>query len=148
MLANGDWTQPINYAEGTLYFRAEVREMPSNQDMRLQFCFWQQEGTDRFALETCGSQQPISFRGSTVVAAWSQEIGKMWKKNGVPLDWSRARYRNGVAIKNPQGLPVSDYNGWNWNGEDPSEWYPMDLRFTVVVVEKGKTFSGWENYIP
>ena len=42
---------------------------------------------------------------------------------------------------------MSNYNGWNWNGEDPTEWYPLDMRYTVVVVAKGATFSGWGNYI-
>ena len=72
----------------------------------------------------------------------------MWKKNGRALDWAKPRDRNGVAIKNMQGKPVSPYSGWNWNGENPAQWYPMNMRFTVVIVRQGQTFSGWNNYIP
>jgi hypothetical protein len=140
--ANGDWTTPINFAEGTLYIRAEVRGMPTHKDMQLQFCFWQFVNTN----EECTSLQPISFTGNTVVVTWSQKVDSMWEKS--PIDWTQPRHRNGVAIKNSAGKPVSDYSNWNWNGEIPTEWYPMDLRFTVVVVEKGKGFSGWDNYIP
>ena len=39
-----------------------------------------------------------------------EEISRMWKKNDVPIDWSRARQRYGIAIKNTSGEPVSDYH--------------------------------------
>jgi hypothetical protein len=71
----------------------------------------------------------------------------MWKLGNKPLEWDRARFRNGAAIKNSAGNPVSNFNGWNWNGEDPKKWYPLDMRFTIVVVAKGATFSGWDNYL-
>jgi hypothetical protein len=69
------------------------------------------------------------------------------EKNGVALDWTKPPDRNGVVIKNSAGKPVSRYSGWNWNGENPDHWFPMDLRFTVVVVAKGQSFSGWDKYI-
>jgi len=147
-IANGNWISPINYAEGTFYYRAEIRSMPTNKDMKLQFCIWQEKYGDNFRLENCGSQQPISYQGSKVVATWSQGVQDLWMKNGNIIEWYRPRYRNGVAIKTPAGLPVSDFNGWNWNRENPNHWYPMNLRFTVVVVAKGQTFSGWDNYAP
>lgn len=145
--ANGNWMTPINFAEGTFYYRAEIRSMPTNKDMKLQFCIWQAKNNDNFALENCGSQQSISYRGNAVVATWSQGVQNLWKKGGKIIEWDRPRYRNGVAIKTSAGLPVSNFNGWNWNGQNPNHWYPMNLRFTVVVVEKGKSFSGWDNYI-
>jgi hypothetical protein len=154
ILHNGNLISPVNYAEGSFYYRAEIRDMPwDNINMRLQFCIWQPAANDTtkpykdpYKLENCGSQQAISYQGNKVVVTWSQKVQDLWKKNGIIIDWSRPRYRNGVAIKNSSGLPVSDYNGWNWNGEDPNKWYPMDMRFTVVMVEKGKTFGGWDKY--
>ncbi len=136
---NGNWVSPINYAGGTIQFRFQVLSMPKPKSMRLQFCFWQ----NRSALETCSRTQVVTSGGPAVT--WSQTLGGMWKK-GRALDWTRPRDRNGVAIKTLGGKPVSDYSGWNWNGENPNDWYPMNVRFTVVVVAKGKTFSGWQNY--
>lgn len=142
-LANGNWITPINYAEGTFYLRAEVRSIPVNQDdMKVQFCIWQ----DSSRLENCTRTVDVPGRAGTVVE-WSVGVQNLWKKNGVIIDWSRARHRNGFAIKNGAGDPVSDYSGWNWNGENPEHWYPMNARFTVVVVAKGQTFSGWDTYI-
>ena len=142
--ANGNWTSPINFAEGTLYLRAEIFSIPVPQDdMKLQLCFWQYNNT----LENCTNSRNVPGRAGTV-AEWSVPVQGMWKKNGAVIDWVNPRDRNGFAIKNGEGLPVSSYSGWNWNGENPDDWYPMSVRFTVVVVEKGKSFSGWDNYIP
>lgn len=138
---NFNWVSPVNYAGGTIYFRAEVRSMPRPEPMKLQFCFWQFKN----ARETCSQLKPIQV-GQTIT--WSQPLRGMWKKNGTQLDWAKPRDRNGVAIKNAQGKAVSNYAGWNWNGENPADWYPMNMRFTAVVVQQGKAFSGWNNYIP
>jgi hypothetical protein len=140
--ANGNWTTPVNFAEGRLYIRVEIRSQPRAKDMRLQFCMWQYN----YTLETCGKQTAIHSLPGTVVT-WSQRIQDMWKKDGNPLDWKNPRQRYAVAIKNTAKLPVSNYNGWNWHGENPSHWYPLDMRFTVVVVAQGATFGGWDRYI-
>ena len=140
--ANGDWTTPINFAQGTIYYRIHVRSQPQPQDMRIQFCVWQ----DDLTLEGCGPIARVSGTPGTVVT-WSEPVQEMWRKNGVPLDWTRPRQRYGIAIKNRNGAPVSDIGNWNWSGEDPDAWYPLDMRMTIVVVAQGATFSGWENYI-
>ncbi len=139
--ANGNWRTPVNYAEGTIYYRVEIRRQPTPQNMKLQFCIWQ----DNFHLESCGIQKAVYGNASTVVA-WSQTIPSMWKKGGRSIDWSRPRQRYGLAIKNAAGKPISDYNGWRWNGANPDQWYPLDMYFTVVVVPKGAQFNGWQNY--
>ncbi|UHD17097.1 PKD domain-containing protein [Thiocapsa bogorovii] len=139
--SNGDWTSPVNYAGGTLQMRVQIRSQPQPQKMKLQFCIWQYS----FSLENCASLQSVVGRSGTEVT-WSQAVGQMWKLGGKPIDWKNPRQRYGVAIKNSSGDPVSDYQGWNWNGENPKLWYPLDMRFTVVVVPKGQTFSGWSNY--
>lgn len=140
---NGNWTQPINFAEGTLHLRVEIRHQPEPQRMRLQFCFWQYNNT----LENCTALVPVSGESGTVVT-WSVPVKQLWKKNGQPIDWANPRGRNGVGIMNSAGDPVSDFSGWNWSGEIPGDWYPLDMRFTVVVAEKGAGFSGWDTYIP
>lgn len=139
---NFDWTSPVNYAEGTLYFRAEVFGMPvEKEEMRLGFCFWQGDA------ENCAGE-PVPGVAGTVVT-WSRGVQDMWKKNGIPVDWTEPRRRAGFAVRNGKNQPVSDKGDWPpWNGEDPAEWYPLDIRFTVVVVEEGAGFSGWSNYIP
>ena len=131
---NYDYTGFPNYAQGTLYFRAEVISQPVPQTgMKIQLCYWQELDGDNFALEACANLVTVAGTAGNIVC-WDTPIGGMWKKDGVPIDWTRPRYRIGLAIKNAQKLPVSDYNGWNWNGEDPEDWYPLDLHFTAILV--------------
>ena len=152
-LENSNWVTPVNFANGTLYYRVQVFSQPEPQDMRLQFCFWQQENPENgsgyaLAREECGPMARVVGNPGNVVT-WSTPVASMWKKPGYPpIDWRFPRYRAAVAIKNSAGEPVSDFNGWEWNGEDPDAWYPLNMRFTVVVVAEGETFSGWNNYIP
>lgn len=78
----------------------------------------------------------------------------MWNVGTGPLDWTKPRTRAAMVIKNGN-TPVSSKKDWKWGCGSapnctprPQDWYPMNIRFTVVVVEKGKSFSGWSNYIP
>ena len=57
--ANGNWTSPVNYAQGTLEYRLEIRNQPQPQDMRIQLCFWQEKNGNNFGLESCGPQQAL-----------------------------------------------------------------------------------------
>lgn len=138
---NGDWTSPIDYENGTFYFYVRIRGMPEPKDMQLQYCVWQdglQSG------EQCAAKGKLTGDPGTVLT-WSSNVQDMWSKAGrPPIDWSRARYRDAIAIKNKSGKPVSPI--FDWSGEIPREWFPLDWHFMVVVVESGKVFSGWENY--
>ncbi|MEM7279818.1 MAG: PKD domain-containing protein, partial [Pseudomonadota bacterium] len=140
--ANGDWTFPIDYRDGTFHIRAEVRSQPVPQSMHVQFCIWQYNLTR----ETCTSTEPIEGQPGTVMTT-SQTIASMWKKGGKALDWDQPRQRYGMPVKDAQKQPVSDFLNWNWQGYDPDDWYPLDIRYTVVLVAPGATFSGWENYV-
>ncbi len=140
--ANGNWTSPINYAAGTLYFRAEIFSQPVAQNNMMQFCIWQYNNV----LENCSGLALVTGTPGNVVT-WSQGVQDLWKKDDNLIDWVNPRDRYGAVIKNSAGLPVSDFLGWNWNGEDPYEWYPLNMRFTVIVVAPGRSFSGWDNYI-
>jgi len=144
---NNDWTTPVNYAEGTLHYRAQIKKQPEPQNMKLQVCFWQSRpGGSSFANENCGTLKEVAGTSGNVVT-WSTQVQNMWKKDGIIIDWKRPRYWVGVAIKNKDGQPVSNFSGWEWNGENPDKWYPLDMRFTTVVVPKGGEFCGWDYYL-
>jgi hypothetical protein len=139
--ANGNWVDPVNFAGGTMHIRAEIFSMPVIQDMRLQFCFWQ---LPDLSAENCGSQKRISTKAGIVVE-WEDDMTDLWMKNG-PIDWTQPRVKYGAVVRNSDGQNVSDYHEWEWNGENPDEWYPLDMHFKVVLVAEGAEFSGWSNY--
>lgn len=140
---NGNWLSPINYAQGTLHVRVQIRSQPVAQTNKMQFCIWQYN----YTLETCSRQLHTVTGTPGNVVTWTETIESMWKMNGVPMDWAGPRQRYAVAIKNAQGNPVSDYNSWDWYGENENNWYPLDMRFTVVLVPKGGSFGGWDDYL-
>jgi len=154
LYATDNWLTPVNYYEGTLQFRVEIFSIPVNQPgMRMNFCYWQYRTGDPFQYETCTIHNVPGAAGNVIT--WSDKLTTMWTLDKKPLDWTKPRTRSGIVIKNASGTPVSAKKGWNWGcGSNPNctprpdDWYPMNIRFTVVAVEKGKTFSGWSNYFP
>jgi hypothetical protein len=154
--ANGNQSE---YADGYIYARIEVRSMPTVQRMglQMQICQYAVDGSGPYYyIENCGSR-PIfdgpGTSGTPVVKLTYWSIPGMWKMEGRPVDWSRPRsahstvvwaQSSGGAIYN-----MSDYNIPNnpiWAGENPDDWFPMDFRYTAVLVRKGEVFSGWQNY--
>jgi len=139
--ANANWTsgQYAGFAGGTLYFRARIVSIPKNQvGMKLGFCFWQQKR------ENCKGQRINGVPGTE--QTWSFKLTGMWKKNGQAINWATARTKDGFSVRNSRNKPVSDKGGFNWSGENPANWYPMNIHYTVVLVKAGGTFDGWQNY--
>ncbi len=135
-----NWLTPTNYADGRLYFRAEIKSIPKNQpDMKLGFCFWQPGQR-----ENCKGNNVPGVPGT--VSEWDFSPRDMWKKSGKEIDWATPRKKMGFSVRDGQNDPVSDKTSSNWGGNIPTEWYPMNIRFQVVLVPKGATFSGWQNY--
>jgi len=149
--ANGDWTKPVDYTHGTFYHRLEMRKMPTPKSMIIPFCMHQ----NQYELEMCGPNSP-RFTGPAsgappVVVTWTSRIDDMWVLNDVAFDWSKPRYSIFLAIRKSPDEYISPYpqlnDGIAWAGEDPYDWYPMEMRFTTVVVAAGGTFSGWKTYV-
>jgi hypothetical protein len=139
--ANANWVsgQYAGFAGGTLHFRARIISIPKNQPgMKLGFCFWQGKR------ENCKGQRIDGVPGTE--RTWSFSLSNMWKKNGQAVDWSKPRTKDGFSVRNAKNKPVSDKGGFNWSGENPANWYPMKIHYTVVLVKKGGTFDGWHNY--
>jgi hypothetical protein len=134
-----NWVTPVNYADGRLYFRARIYTIPDSQpDMKLGFCFWQGER------ENCRGNDVPGVPGTDVI--WDFPLHDMWKKGGKEVDWSQPRKKMGFSVRDGQNDPVSDKTSSDWGGNNPDHWYPMNLRFQVVLVPAGGTFSGWQNY--
>ncbi len=146
---NDDLTNNPNFVDGTFYMRVEIFNQPVPKDMYLQFCIWQKDlAGNPFVLENCAQKMRLVGQPGEV-RTWTQAVKDVWKKDDNLIEWYRPRQRYAVAIKNTvgRGQPVSRANGWEWNGEDPDEWYPLTMRFTVVMVAEGGEFDGWHNYI-
>lgn len=142
--ANGNWTLAPNFAQGTYQFRVEIRSQPIPKEMQVQYCVWQKISGEPEPRESCGDRASLTGNPGAK-ATWSEAVEDMWNKY-TDVDYAVPRSWHGGVIRNKDGKPVSGKLGWDWNGEIPEEWYPLDWRFTVVVVAKGASFAGWGNY--
>lgn len=139
--ANANWVtgQYAGFAGGTMYYRARIVSIPQNQNrMKFGFCVWQA----KFTREQCSGQWLTGAPGFE--STWSHPLSKMWTKK--KIDWAQPRQRHGFIVRNSKNNPVSSKKGWNWGGENPDHWYPMQVHYTVVLVKQGGTFDGWQNY--
>jgi hypothetical protein len=127
-VANQDWTG------GDLHFYGLIRSMPVSHSHRLQFAAWQYNWTYASISRHAG----LGEVGTPVT--WWVSVDSM---SGT-VDWTMPRQAYGVMIQNELGKNVTDYSGQNWNGENPDEWYPLDLFFAAYWVPPGETFPGWE----
>lgn len=144
---NGDWTKPINYAQGTVHIRSQVISIPKEQPgMRLQLCIWQWDAQNVLH-ETCMKQYPVPGIPGTV-RTFAQPLAEWWKnkKGGAP-DWTKPRTRHGAVVRCATGANMWSGMQWCRGTEDPKDWYPLKVRMTAVIVSPGATFSGWSNYL-
>ena len=139
--ANANWVSGkfAGFVDGTLYYRARIIAIPQDQrGMKLGFCFWE-HGFDH---EQCSGQVIDGVPGTEL--EWSHKLSDMWVKAD-PIDWANPRTKHGFLVRNQKNKPVSAKKGWNWNGENPAFWYPMDIHYTVVLVKAGGP-PDWTKY--
>lgn len=137
-----NWEQPVNYADGKLYFRARIYSIPKNQPgMKIGFCFWQKPAPGRELPRQRSARRARQRRDLGFSSART-----CWKKGGLEVDWSAPRKKMGFSIRDGQNDPVSNKTSTDWGGNNPADWYPMNVRVQVVLVAVGETFSGWQNY--
>ncbi|MDD5674172.1 MAG: T9SS type A sorting domain-containing protein [Chitinivibrionales bacterium] len=146
---NTNWVSPVNYAGGMLYYRYIIKGCPGNgTSVNIAMCFHQNGYTN----EACsgGGFTFTTFKtGPAIIQKTSEPLAGWWQKPGAAVDWSQPRARVMLAIKlgSTAGAPISTMCcGWNWAGLDPNTIYPINQRFTAVLVAAGSTFSGWSNY--
>jgi len=115
-LPNGNWLSPINWANGTIYFRAKVFSIPKNQpSMKLGFCFWQ--NSPKYG-EECSKNTSVPGVPGTE-RQWSQTLRSFNKIGGAAINWALPRWKEGFVVRGPKG-PVSPKSGMNWGGQNPN----------------------------
>jgi hypothetical protein len=122
------------FAQGTLHIRVEIRsKCASHSRLKLIFNNWQygpQDGEEYL---------PNHLHGPFTIAPGVRKEFSVPVAQLSPhpvagrINWAQRVTRRGVVFKGPTGLPTVK----------PA---PFDFRYTVVVVAKGSTFSGWQNY--
>jgi hypothetical protein len=132
-----NWRTPIDYAGGRIHMRLEVRSKPSANAVNYQVCIFQdQHSSDKHA---CARYQKFTALGTYL---WDQDLPSIYQY--AKIDWTRAMLDTMLVVKDGAGNPVDDRYGFAgaWEGSPNfSLYYPMEVRFSAVVVAKGSVFQ-------
>ncbi len=128
---------PVNYAGGTLYQRAEVLKKPGNEPVRLQFCLVPND--DISVKPACSDAADLSFSDTGAVES-KQELTSLSQYSAV--DWSRGVSNLMVIVKDANGNPV-DLGYADFSEADLARYYPLEIRYSAVLVPAGGRFPGW-----
>lgn len=149
-LPAANWLTPNDYYNGGEFRIRYVIKSPANQAAgKLQTCIWTMGNGDgdgkNYFPESCSSQ--VAHTGVGEYFNTKLDPSSWWKKDGVPLDFTHPEwFLIRVVLRGTSGCNVTTYNVSNacWN-EWPN-YQNMKFRVTIVMVAKGKTFSGWTSY--
>ena len=137
--ASFNWNSPDNYAQGTLYIRVQIKsKSASHRSLKLIFNNWQyvvpgvvpNNGEEYLPNHLQG---PFAITPGTT-RTFSVPVASLTAlPSAGHINWAYKLTRRGVVFKGPSGPATVK----------PA---PFNFRYTVVVVSKGSSFSGWNNY--
>lgn len=137
-----DLTAPVDYANGRLHARVEVRSKPSDLAVEYQVCVYQDPVDGSTPRRSC-SEGPLRFTAPDVLEV-DEAVAELVRDAGV--DWTEPLVGCALIVKDGEGVPVDDRYGLadKWIGApDFSLYYPMEVAVTIVITAPGAEFPGW-----
>ena len=135
-----DLVTPVDYAGGTLLHRVEVVSKPTDRPVRYQLCLVPTDITRRPA---CTEESGLTLTQPGVYTH-SQPLPTLSQFSNV--DWSQGLDSLMVIVKDAAGNPIDGSYPLREQFEgapDLGLYYPMEVRYTVVLVPEDGTFVGW-----
>ena len=134
-----DLHSPLDYAEGTLYQRLEIMSKPSDAVVQYQVCLVPADHIT--VLPACSDSADLTFEGRGTFEA-QQPLKTL--SNYRKIDWSKGIANVLLVLRDDRGNPVSSSYLFESNPTlDFSDFYPMRVSYSAVIVPQGGTFSGW-----
>lgn len=125
-----DFEVPVDYAGGTLHFRMEVLDKPTDERTHMVFC-WSSQPT-----YSCAGQSP-GFEGLGVVE-WSTPLERFWHPGSDSPDFSRGISGLSAIVKDTEnGKPTED----NVGAERAARFFPLELRLVATLVAAGARYE-------
>jgi hypothetical protein len=123
-----NWQSPVNYGQGSVHVRLDVKTKPSATPTRYQICFEMKQNY------CCTDQAPIYT--STGVYEWDTQVEKLWRPG--PVDFTQGIVDSALILKDANnGKPAPENVG-----EATSALYmPSDVAVTVTLVSSGAVYQ-------
>lgn len=123
-----NWQSPVDYTQGSVHVRLEVKTMPSATPTRFQVCFEMQTNY-------CCTDQAPAYTAPGVYE-WDTDVEQLWRPG--PVDFTTGVLRSQLILKDTNNGKPSPENV----GEETSALYmPTDLSVTVTVVSNGAEYE-------
>jgi tetratricopeptide (TPR) repeat protein len=133
----GDWFAPVNYANGTIYQRLEVLSKPSYETIYYQLCL---VPNDDISIKPACSRASGLTLSDVGVYEFTQPLSSFYEYYNI--DWSKGISNLMVIIRDKNGNPI-DAVSVTAQGESLEGYFPMQVRYSVVLVPSGGEFRGW-----
>jgi len=122
-----NWKTPIDYANGTAYYRLEVFEKASTENLHMGICFVG-------GSYCCFGYQQFTKPG---VYEWSFPIPSMWQFG--TMDWSKNMTDVPLIMRDRNAVKVDSTEAY-YGKPNTSLYFPMKSHLTVTIVSKGGTY--------
>ena len=126
---------PANYAGGTLYQRLELISAASDKPVQFQVCF---APNDISVRPSCSSSSGLTATGAGVYET-EQALSSFSRYGSV--DWTRGISGLMLILRDGDGNPIN--NDLVAEGVDLADYYPLEAKYTAMLVPLGSSFPGW-----
>jgi len=131
------FADPLDWKDGMLHRRLEVKSKPTTLDMGLQLCVWS-------GGETCSSCDP-AFTGTGVYYTASNPAG-WWKQAGDLSGWGSHGDRAYVLKTSDCQQWMATCGGWWCLGGGAAEHLPVTVHVTEMYTAPGEDFDCPEDW--
>ncbi len=123
-----NWQSPVDYTQGSVHVRLQVKTKPSATPTRYQICFEMKQNY------CCTDQAPVYT--TTGVYEWDTDVEKLWRPG--PVDFTKGIVDSALILKDTNNVKPAPENV----GEATSALYmPSDVAVTVTLVSSGAVFQ-------
>jgi tetratricopeptide (TPR) repeat protein len=129
-----------NFASGTIYQRVQVSSKPSDNAVNYQICLV--NGDDISVGPACSALGSLTFSSP---GTYEAEVAIPSLSNYANVNWERGLTEVMLVLKDAEGNSLDDRYSYRSGTEAPdlSQYYPMEVRYTAILVPEGSSFPGW-----
>jgi tetratricopeptide (TPR) repeat protein len=131
------WQGPTNYAEGVVYQRLEVFRKPSEAIVAYQLCLVPND--DISVKPTCSRATGLEF-SEVGTYEFQQPLSEFYQYDNI--DWGKGISNIMVILRDEDGNPI-DTAFSHERDVSLDLYYPIEVRYSVVLVPERGSFRGW-----
>ncbi len=143
-----NWLQPVNFKDGTLYYRVSVLTKADTRPVKYQLGFqWNGGCGGNPYKEKFPSRDNLQFSQPGLYQA-KQSLATCWEPDcqlASPIVWNRPD-RFLVVLLNATNQILDDRWGYGAGVDNLNAYYPIRVHLQAVLVAAGDTLHSWDAY--